>query len=185
MSETQIVDRARAGDKDAFGDLYELHKNFVWNVAYRMVYDFDEAEDIAQDVFVTAWKNIGSFQGGSKFSTWLYKITVNKTLNRLRGNRRTRELSGEAVYNMIDEKEFLKSNPGAALEDVETERALAKLLGELDPEKRMAVILREIMGLSYEEIAKATDSPVGTVRSRISRGRARLSELAEKMEQSK
>ena len=183
MSEAETVERARSGDTRAFESLFDRHKDFVWSVAYRMIYDFDEAEDLAQDVFVTAWRRLDSFRGESRFSTWLYRITVNKTLNRIRSLKAARALSDEMAWSRLDARALRTGGRGCSLEELETERDLAWLLGRLSPQRRMAVILRELMGLSYEEISDATGWPVGTVRSRISRARAELSESAAKMEE--
>ena len=153
----------------------------VWNVAYRMTSDFDEAEDLAQDVFVTAWLKLASFRGESAFSTWLYRITVNKALNGKKGGRMVHRLSEEETANLLDAETFMRQNPSAGLEKLEAERILAGLLAQIEPERRLALILREIEGLSYEQIAEAMETPVGTVRSRISRAREELEAIAKKM----
>ncbi|VAX21936.1 RNA polymerase sigma factor RpoE [hydrothermal vent metagenome] len=194
MSETKIVNKAKQGDGHAFGRLFERYKHFVWSVAYRMTYDFDVAEDVAQDVFVSAWKSLNTFRGGSAFSTWLYKITVNKTLNRLRpplslsydsGERGEGSEWDEAPMARVDKEVFDQLNPESRADAVEVEQTLAILLSQLDPDRRIAIILREIEGLSYQEIASATGAPIGTVRSRIARGRAELEKLADEMEETK
>lgn len=178
--ETRLVEKARAGDAEAFGLIFERSKNMVWNVAYRMTGDFDEAEDLAQDVFVTAWRKLASFRGESAFSTWLYRITVNKALNAKKSGRALHRLSDEETANLVDMEAFTHQNPSAGVEQLETERILAGLLARLEPERRLALILREIEGLSYEQIAEAMDTPVGTVRSRISRAREELEAEAKK-----
>ncbi|MBI4667142.1 MAG: sigma-70 family RNA polymerase sigma factor [Nitrospinae bacterium] len=178
MDEARIVEKARNGDQEAFGVLFEQYKNMVWSVAYRMTYDFDEAEDLAQDVFVSAWKNLGSFRGDSSFSTWLYRITANKSLNHAGKRKNVRVVPGEETMAKVDEAMFMRNNPQLSIEQMETEKTLAEFLGRLEPERRLAVILRELEGLSYEEIAEATKVPVGTVRSRLARGRRELEEMA-------
>jgi RNA polymerase sigma-70 factor (ECF subfamily) len=179
--ETRLVEKARAGDADAFGLIFERSKNMVWNVAYRMTGDFDEAEDLAQDVFVTAWRKLASFRGESSLSTWLYRITVNKALNSKKSGRALHRLSDGETANLVDTDTFARQNPSAGVEQMEAEKILAGLLARLEPERRLALILREIEGLSYEQIAEAMDTPVGTVRSRISRARDELEGEAKKM----
>jgi len=179
--DSRLVEKARAGDAEAFGLIFERSKGMVWNVAYRMTGDFDEAEDLAQDVFVTAWRKLASFRGESAFSTWLYRITVNKALNAKKSGRMLQRLTDEETANLVDVETFTRQNPTAGVEQLETERILAGLLAQLEPERRLALILREIEGLSYEEIAEAMDTPVGTVRSRISRAREELEATAKKM----
>jgi len=190
MNETQIVKKAKLGDGHAFGRLFERYRHFVWSVAYRMTFDFDVAEDIAQDVFVSAWKSLKTFRGGSAFSTWLYKITVNKTLNRLRSSPASISYDSgegderdEAMTAHVDRQVYRRQNPESGADAVEVEQALAILLSQLDPDRRIAIILREIEGLSYQEISDATGAPIGTVRSRIARGRRKLVKLAEEMEE--
>lgn len=185
MSETEIVSKAQEGDGYAFERLFERYKHFVWSVAYRMTYDFDAAEDVAQEVFVSAWKSLKTFRGGSAFSTWLYTITVNKTLNRLRAPPNLSYDSFDAMTARVDREVFKRQNPKSGADMVEAEQTLAMLLSKLDPDRRVVIILREIEGLSYEEIAKATGAPIGTVRSRIARARAELEKLAGEIEETK
>jgi len=176
--EAQIVEKARSGDTAAFKSLYDKYGRFVWSVAFRMTYDFDEAEDVAQDVFISAWKSLPGFRGVSAFSTWLYRITVNHTINRVKRRRITKELTDETLRHVLDSGVFMRQNPAAAADELDVEKRLAALLNRLDADRRMAVILREIEGLSYEEIAEATGVPIGTVRSRLARGRKDLEEMA-------
>lgn len=183
--EQAIVGRAKTGDAAAFEELFRRYRVFVWNVAYRMTYSFDQAEDVAQEVFVSAWRALSSFDGRSGFSTWLYRITVNKTLNRARMRRELPLEADEAAWGLVDGEMFMRQNPEAAAEELDNERTLARLLARLDPERRLAIVLREIEGLSYEEIAEATGVPVGTVRSRIARARRDLKAIVASLETEK
>ncbi|VAX19987.1 hypothetical protein MNBD_NITROSPINAE01-646 [hydrothermal vent metagenome] len=181
MDEDKTIVKASSGDQTAFMQLFEKHKDFVWNVAYRMVYDFDEAEDLAQEVFIAVWKNLATYQAKSKFSTWLYRITVNRTLNHVTRIKKNDEFNETKVHKFVDENIFMRQNPESAVFELEAEKALAALLARLEPERRMAVILREIEGFSYEEIARATNVKIGTVRSRIARGRDELERYAKEI----
>ncbi|VAX15894.1 RNA polymerase sigma factor RpoE [hydrothermal vent metagenome] len=183
MSDFDLIKRAGQGDEEAFKELFEKHQTFVWNVSYRMTYDFDDAEDIAQEVFIKVWKNISKFRGSSRFSTWVYRITVNSALNRLNKTGRNNSIFDEGAMAHIDTRKFMSQNPEASLTQIEDERVLAGLLAKLDNERRMVIILREIEGLSYEEIAETTGAPIGTVRSRIARGRKDLEAMAALMEE--
>lgn len=178
MNESKIIQKAQKGNRDAFSVLFEKYKDYVWNVVYRMTYNFDESEDIAQDVFITAWNKLSTFRTDSAFSTWLYRITVNKTLNRIRSRHNNQSLSDETLAAQVDTQVYMRQNPETAVDELETEQILANLLNRMDPDRRLVVILRELEGLTYEEIAEITGTPVGTVRSRISRGRKELSEMA-------
>lgn len=185
MNETEIVNKAIKGDGRAFGRLFEKYKHFVWSVAYRMTYDFDQAEDVTQDVFVSAWQSLKTFRGGSAFSTWIYKITVNKALNRLRSISNRTYDSSDPMMDRVDKEVFERQNPESGADALETEQMLSKLLSKLDPDRRVVIILKEIEGLSYEEIATVTGAPIGTVRSRIARARQTLEKLAEEMDKTK
>ncbi len=183
MDDFDLIKRAGQGDEKAFKELFEKHKTFVWNVSYRMTYDFDEAEDIAQEVFIKVWKSISKFRGTSRFSTWVYRITVNSALNTLGKAARNESHFDEGAMAHIDTQRFMDQNPEANLAQIEAERILAQLLAKLDNERRIVIILREIEGLSYEEIAETTGAPIGTVRSRIARGRKDLEEMGALMEE--
>lgn len=176
MDEERIIAQAKRGDQEAFGELFDRYQPFVWNMALRMTGDCDEAEDVAQEVFVTVWKKLPQFQGLSTFSTWLYRISVNRTLSFIK--RRTAQKLGRSQIKVDLDDNAHTNNPSASIEKKEAEKVLGTLLARLDPERRMALILRDIEGLSYTEIAAATGVPVGTVRSRIARGRKELESQA-------
>jgi len=178
VNEDEIVRKAMNGDHDSFIKLFDKYKGFVWNVAYRMTYDFDEAEDLTQEVFISVWKNLKSFRGASVFSTWIYRVTVNKALNKIKRRCDHMELNEESGVGEIDEEAFMRRNAGAVFEQFEAERTLSYLLSKLGSERRIALILYECEGLSYEQIASATDVSVGTVRSRIARARREIKKIA-------
>jgi len=172
MNEQEAIERAAQGDKTAFGKLFDWRQRFVYNVAYRMLGDSDAAEDVAQEVFLAVWRSLPQFRGESRFSTWLYRITVNRTLNRIKQEKKVTPLRNE---------ERLVANGEAPGESVEREQAkeeLNVLLAKIAPERRLVIVLREIEGLSYEEIAATINLPVGTVRSRLNRGRKELEKVA-------
>jgi RNA polymerase sigma-70 factor (ECF subfamily) len=181
MDEQKLIALAKAGDQQSFGELVDRYQRFVWNVALRMTGDCDEAEDIAQEVFVTVWKKLPQFKGASAFSTWLYKITANRTLTFIKNRATQGKRRDEMSMELISHADEQSTNPSLSIENREAERMLTHLLERLDPERRMALILREIEGLSYSEIATATGAPIGTVRSRIARGRRELESSARGM----
>jgi len=176
--EKEIVERAKRGDVAAFEALFVRYKNFVWSVAFRMTYRKETAEDLAQEVFLAAWRKLSTFQEKSAFSTWLYKITVNTTLNWQRGAFRYAILPVSGDWELAASAE---DGPEKAALARESERMLAKLLGKLEKDRRLVFILRELEGLSYSDIAEATGWPVGTVRSRLARAREELSRMADEM----
>jgi len=174
------VERAAGGDTGAFERLFDRYRDFVWSVAYRMTYRNDSAEDLAQEVFLAVWRKLPGFEGKSAFSTWLYRITVNTTLNWKRVSSRYVNLPAAGEWEVSDPANDHAPERAAMARDAE--RILALLLGRLEDDRRLAFILRELHGLSYEEIAEATSWPVGTVRSRLARARGQLAAMAREME---
>ena len=166
------VRRAQAGDPAAFDALYEAHVERVFALCLRMTADERRAEELTQDVFVKAWRRIGTFRGESAFSTWLHRVTVNTVLDdRKWRSRRPDQLSAvpDAAYGPGSAE---TSDPGARLR---LERALASL-----PDRaRMAIVLHGIEGYRYEEIAEIMGVALGTVKSHIHRARALLLERLE------
>ena len=146
----------------------------VFNLCYNITGDYDEANDSAQDVFISVYKNLGRFEKRSAFSTWLYRIAVNTCRNRLSSAYKKR------TVNMGDNEGFLQAgsggNPADIYEREEKERAVRDGIARLPEDERILIVLRDIEGRSYEEIAGITDLKEGTVKSRISRGRHRLRE---------
>jgi RNA polymerase sigma-70 factor (ECF subfamily) len=172
-----LVDRLRAGEARAFEDLVRRYQHRVFGVALRMLSNAAEAEEVAQEAFLRVHRAIGEFRGESKLSTWLYAITSRLCLTRLgAGERRLRREGEETLLRLANGH----ANPVAALERSELEGALHRAIGELAEERRIVVVLRDLEGLAYEEIAVALDLPVGTVRSRLHRARLDLKEKLER-----
>jgi len=162
------IRRLQRGDVDAIGEIDNHYGARIFTICRRMLGNDADAEDATQDVFVRLIDKVASYAGRSRFSTWLFRLTVNHTLGLLRARRRrhTSELS-ELV-----ESDLPTPEQAASLAE---ERALVdRLLLELSPDQRAVVVLREIEGLSYSEIGEALDLPIGTVTSRLLRGRERL-----------
>ncbi len=170
-----IVMRAQRGDKAAFNLLVRKYQHKVSSLISRYVFDAGEVEDITQEVFVKAYRAIGGFRGDSAFYTWLYRIAINTAKNYLVAqSRRPPNTDVEA-----EEAELTESGrnlreigtPESNLLSRELADRVAKAVAELPEDLRTAITLREIEGLSYEEIATVMDCPIGTVRSRIFRAR--------------
>jgi RNA polymerase sigma-70 factor (ECF subfamily) len=174
-SDQQLVERVQAGDKSAFDLLVRKYQHRVLKLVSRFVSDAAEAEDVAQEAFLKAYRALASFRGDSAFYTWLYRIAINTAKNALVSNRRRPvdfdlDLQDPEQY---DRHARLKEGdtPEGVLLTEEIRNVVERAMEQLPEDLRTAIILRELEGLSYEEIAEAMDCPVGTVRSRIFRAR--------------
>jgi len=174
-SDAALLQRVKQGDRSAYDLLVAKYQHKILNLIMRYVKEPSEAMDVAQEAFLKAYRAVPSFRGDSAFYTWLYRIAINTAKNHLVAAKR-RPISLE-----VDLSEVEGSEPFAMLRDVDTPERLAltdeigeainDAVDELPDELRTAILLREIEGMSYEEIAQAMDCPVGTVRSRIFRAR--------------
>jgi RNA polymerase sigma-70 factor (ECF subfamily) len=177
----ELVERAQKGDKRAFELLVMKYQRKLARLLSRMVRDQAEIEDITQESFIKAYRALPQFRGESAFYTWLYRIAVNTAKNYLvaRGRRAptTTEFSNEEAEGFED-AELLRdiATPDAELQTKQIAAAVNKAVEALPEELRTAITLREIEGLSYEEIAQMMDCPIGTVRSRIFRAREAIAE---------
>jgi RNA polymerase sigma-70 factor (ECF subfamily) len=175
--DSRLVDRLRRGDPRAFEALVIAHQHRVFGVALRMLRNRAEAEEVAQEVFLRVHRAIDDFRGEAKLSTWLYAITSRLCLNRLAsGERRLAREGDEALTRLASGDD----DPADALERSEMETALQRAIAELPEERRIVVVLRDLEGLAYEEIAAALDLPLNTVRSRLHRARMDLKEKLER-----
>jgi len=172
-----FLDRLRAGEAAAFEELVTTYQHRVFGVALRMLGSSAEAQDVAQEAFLRAYRGLGEFRGDAKISTWLYAITSRLCFNRLASaERRLVRPDEEALLRLSDPGR----RPDAALERSELEAALARAIAELPEERRIVVVLRDVEGLAYEEIAQVLELELGTVRSRLHRARAELKEKLER-----
>jgi RNA polymerase sigma-70 factor (ECF subfamily) len=182
--ERRLVDRAKAGDLRAFEALVRRYERWVFTLALRMVGDRGDAEDIAQEVFLKAYRGLQGFRGGSRFSTWLYAIASHHCLNHLAGpdsrvrraqkTGRSPDGRGGALPSALERVADPSPGPDAVLERHELRCAIQRELLALTEHHRIVLILRDIQGMSYEAIAAALSVALGTVRSRIHRARMEL-----------
>lgn len=170
-----LVKRVQAGEKRAFDLLVLKYQHRLTSVISRYIHDWSEAQDVAQESFIRAYRAIGNFRGDSQFYTWLYKIAVNTAKNWLVSQGRrppTDDIdAGDAVQYDAGSRLRDTDTPERELMRQEVEQTVARTVEALPDELRMAITLREVDGLSYEEIAETMGCPIGTVRSRIFRAR--------------
>jgi RNA polymerase sigma-70 factor, ECF subfamily len=174
-NDRQLVQRVQDGDQSAFNLLVLKYQHRVLKLVSRFVSDAAEAEDVAQEAFLKAYRALPSFRGDSAFYTWLYRIAINTAKNALVSNRRrpldfSLDLQDPEQY---EQQAKLKDSdtPEGVLLTEEIREVVERAMQQLPEDLRTAIVLRELEGLSYEEIAEAMDCPVGTVRSRIFRAR--------------
>ena len=176
--ERSLLRRLRDRDERAFRELIDDHRDRVFNITYRMLGNRAEAEDVAQEVFITVFKTIESFREESKFSTWLYRVTVNHCKNRIkylarRHDRDRDELdeTNQATNGAVNGAPVRVAQPDKALASAQMEKLLQEAIAALDDDQRAVVILRDVEDLSIEEICEITGLPDGTVKSRLHRAR--------------
>ena len=182
--ELRLIHRVQAGDAEAFEALVRAHEKTVYNLALRMTGHPQDAEDMAQEAFLKAYRSLGDFRGESKFSVWLYRIVSNVCLDHLRRQSRrpassltAEDEEGESVqWDVPDESQ----SPEKLLERKLTREAVQRGLAALPQEQRQILLLREMRGLSYEEIGEILNLEPGTVKSRIFRARKRLCAFLER-----
>ena len=172
MDELILIERARAGDEDAFGILVRQHQDRVYRTAVRMVGD-EDAHDITQDVFIKAWSELKRFRGGSALSTWLHRMTINLTLNLIRGRKREqsrREQYGPGISTP-------PPAPDSSLLDRERTRLVWEAIDSLPERQRTAVIMHRFEELTAPRIAEAMELSTGAVESLLHRAKLTLLEL--------
>ena len=172
-----LVERAKGGNQEAFGALVRLHQDRAFAVAYRLVRQREDALDIAQEAFVRAYQSLAGFKGEARFSTWLHRIVVNLALDHLRrqphheaGEYKDARALEEAAHQVVAPT----ANPEQAAEATEMRGLIKRGLAALPAEQRTALVLREIEGLSYKEIAQAMRCSIGTVMSRLHYARRKM-----------
>lgn len=176
-----MVDRLKAGDEAAFEEVFSIYKDMVYGLAYRLLADKGEAMDVTQEVFLTLHRKIGKFRGECSLKTWLYRVAFNQAANRNRWwkrRRKDRTRSLSITYGPDDEHRIdpddVRPKPDHQLYSQEVQQALQKCLARLPFDQRAALVLRDVQGLTYEEIADLTGAQLGTIKSRIARGRSRM-----------
>lgn len=179
-TDEQLVQSALGGDEEAFLRLYQRYHRYVLRLAFSMTGRSSTAEDMAQEVFLKTYKRLRSFRGDSRFSTWFYRIAVNTCMSYCRRHRAERFIDGGTQVELVDPAERLET--GVLRQQLHTE--VHRALLSLKPRLRLIVVLKDIDGLSYEEIAERTGCSKGTIASRLNRARGLLARKLERFKDS-
>jgi RNA polymerase sigma-70 factor (ECF subfamily) len=184
VSELDLVKRCQAGDTEAFDELVTRYRTRVFGMIYNMVHNEQDAWDLAQESFLKAWKSIGRFRGQSSFYTWIYRIVMNVTIDWL---RKKKIKGGDAEFDdAIQLREIdpasktvprTEALPHQVMERDEIRARIEKAIGQLSPEHRAVILMKEIDDMQYHEIAEALGCSIGTVMSRLFYARKKLQSL--------
>lgn len=177
MTETEIIEKLKTGNEPAFRELVETYKKQVINTCFGMVHNIEDAEDIAQDVFIEVFRSVGNFRADAKISTWLYRIAVNRSLNFIRDNKRRKWF--HSFDDIVKEKNIqlqnqASENPGIDLENIQRATILHEAISSLPENQKTAFSLNKYEDLSYKEIAEIMEISVSSVESLIHRAKVGL-----------
>jgi RNA polymerase sigma-70 factor (ECF subfamily) len=172
VSDADCVRRLQQGETDAFETLVRRYQKPIFNLIYRMLGDYDEAAEIAQEAFLSAYRSIGRFRGDANFSTWLYRIAFNHASTRRKSmaNWQQRSVSIETIDPVSDRQH----DPAEAAERKEIQERVQIALNSLEPDDAKIILMKDLQDLAYEDLARVLEVPVGTVKSRLHRARQAL-----------
>ncbi|GBC97297.1 ECF RNA polymerase sigma-E factor [bacterium HR16] len=182
--DSQLIERCRNGDREAFDELVRRYERQAYNLAYRLAGNYDDASDVVVEAFVRAFQGLHTFRGDANFGTWLHRVVVNTFLDmrkRSKGRQHVSleeqlELDGDTLTRQIEDT---SPGPQELVEQEEREEVLQRAIAQLSPDRRILIVLYHFENLSYEEIAQMLKLPVGTVKSRLNRARLALREILE------
>lgn len=183
LDERILVERLKQGDEAAFKWIVETWQDMVYNTALGIVQNAEDAEDIAQEVFVQVYNSVSSFKGDSKFSTWLYRITITKSLDHERRKKRKKRFAfvksifGEESQVVVNPPDF--HHPGVALDKKENAAVLFKAIADLPENQKIAFTLHKVEGLSYQEVSEVMRTTVSSVESLMHRAKNNLKKSLE------
>jgi RNA polymerase sigma-70 factor (ECF subfamily) len=189
MEDAEIIERIKKGETKYFEEIVKKYKKVVFGHAYNFLRNKEEAEDTAQEVFIAVYKSLAGFRGDSKLSTWIYRITINTCKNRLKQMQRLRSQTADESYeenqeektSMVDNlKEKEEKEPDRSYASDETKKLIYKRIDELTEEQRRVIMMRDVDGLSYEEIGQVLKLSVSAVKSKLFRARENLREKLQK-----
>ncbi len=174
-----IIIEASEGNTEAFEHIYKEYSGFVYNVSFRVVSNIDEAEEVAQEVFITVFRKLKSFKFKSSLKTWVYRIAVNMAIDYAK--KKKREQDRAVLYEDYNKLNKTTDPLSEDIERAQQEKTISTLLEALSPDQRACIVLRSIEGLSYQEISESLNININTVRTRLKRAREKLIDLRKEM----
>jgi RNA polymerase sigma-70 factor (ECF subfamily) len=175
VNEAQLISRCQQGDQEALKEIFNQYHQKLYRIAYGVVRHREEALDIVQEVFIKLFRSIHQFKGKSRFYTYLYRMTMNTAIDHTRKMKKVPPLSDEEEgFQLSDDAD---RRPDRIFDYKELEAKVKWAMDQLSPDQKAALVFREVEGLSYQEIAEATGSSIGTVMSRLHYGRKKVQEL--------
>jgi RNA polymerase sigma-70 factor, ECF subfamily len=177
----RLIAESLSGHSAAFGILVRRHQDRLYNTVYRLLGNSEDAQDVIQESFISAYQSLSSFKGDAKFFTWLYRIAMNAAISLKRKKKAAVSLDTGSKHDLVIDPldQSLDHQPGDAMERQEEEQRLQGALDRLSPEHKSVIVLKDIEDMKYEEIAEVLDVPIGTIRSRLHRARLELRDLLE------
>jgi RNA polymerase sigma-70 factor (ECF subfamily) len=176
-TDADLVKRFLDGDEGAFEMLVKRHQKSIYNLAYRITGDQASAADLTQEVFIRVLRKISTFKGQAAFKTWLYRLAINLCRDFIRREKRLALFTGLALFNNLPFKRSIENDPVELVERAEMKELVQEVLLKLPFDFRAVVILCDIQGYSYQEVAETLGLPLGTVKSRLNRARQQLASL--------
>jgi len=180
--DAELVVASQAGNQDAFAQLVQRHQRRVFNLVFRMLQQYEEANEVTQETFLAAWQGLPSFRGDARFSTWLYRIAYNCCLKQLEQRKRDKALQAAVQAEQIFQQESCDERAAAELEAHERQALVREHLSQLPAKYRVVLVLRHLQELTYEEMAEILTMPIGTIKTHLFRARNLLKERLESFE---
>jgi RNA polymerase sigma-70 factor, ECF subfamily len=182
QDDAKLVSASKAGDQDAFAQLVQRHQRRVFNLVFRMLQQYEEANEVTQETFFAAWQGLPSFRGDARFSTWLYRIAYNCCLKQLEQRKRDTVLQAAIQAEQVFQEESCDERAAEELETRERQALVREHLSLLPTKYRVVLILRHLQEMTYEEMAEILTVPIGTIKTHLFRARNLLKDRLETFE---